>query len=149
MITLKRVYEGGKCTGAQCFLVERLWPRGIKKESLEITAWLKDVAPSPNLRRWFNHDPAKWQEFRHRYFAELDKNPQAWKPIIEAARKGDVILLFSSHDAQHNNAVALRLSSTPRWRWRKPPEKMRVHVGAQVEGAPAAATFASLVLKEV
>ena len=108
MITLKRVYEGGKCTGAQCFLVERLWPRGIKKESLEITAWLKDVAPSPNLRRWFNHDPAKWQEFRHRYFAELDKNPQAWKHIIEAARKGDVILLFSSHDAQHNNAVALK-----------------------------------------
>jgi len=108
MITLKPVYEGGKCTGAQCFLVERLWPRGIKKESLELTAWLKDVAPSTALRRWFNHDPAKWQEFRHRYFAELEKNPQAWKPIIEAARKGNVILLFSSHDTQHNNAVALK-----------------------------------------
>jgi uncharacterized protein YeaO (DUF488 family) len=108
MITLKRVYESGNCTGTPCFLVERLWPRGIKKESLQITAWLKDVAPSPGLRRWFNHDPGKWQEFRHRYFAELEKNPQSWKPILEAARKGDVVLLFSSHDAQHNNAAALK-----------------------------------------
>src|SRR5690242_8593218 len=108
MITLKRVYEEGQCAGAQCFLVERLWPRGIKKESLEMIAWLKDVAPSTGLRRWFNHDHAKWHEFRHRYFAELEKNPQAWRPIVEAARKGDVILLFSSHDAEHNNAVALK-----------------------------------------
>lgn len=108
MITLKRVYDGGNCAGAQCFLVERLWPRGIKKESLNMTAWLKDVAPSSGLRKWFSHDPAKWQEFRRRYYAELEKNPQAWKQIIEAAGKGDVILLYSSRDTQHNNAVALK-----------------------------------------
>lgn len=108
MISLKRVYDGGNCGGAQCFLVERLWPRGIKKESLKMTAWLKDVAPSSGLRKWFNHDPAKWQEFHRRYYAELEKNPQAWEPIIEAASKGDVVLLFSSRDTQHNNAVVLK-----------------------------------------
>lgn len=108
MITLKRVYTTGKCEGSPCFLVERLWPRGIKKESLHMTAWLQDVGPSPALRRWFQHDPEKWREFQHRYFRELERNPQAWKPIADAARKGDVTLLFSSHDTEHNNAVALK-----------------------------------------
>jgi uncharacterized protein YeaO (DUF488 family) len=90
------------------FLVERLWPRGVKKTELKFDAWLKDVAPSTELRKWFNHDPAKWKEFQRRYKAELDSNLEAWLPILNAARKGKVTLLFSSHDAEHNNVVALR-----------------------------------------
>ena len=89
------------------FLVERLWPRGVKKTSLHFHGWLKDVAPSTELRKWFSHDPAKWNEFRQRYFAELEANPQSWKPIVEAARNGTVTLIYSSHDTEHNNAVAL------------------------------------------
>ncbi len=88
-------------------LVERLWPRGVKKTSLEIKSWLKDVAPSAGLRKWFSHDPAKWNEFRSRYFAELEANPDAWQPIIAATRHGTVTLIYSSHDMEHNNAVAL------------------------------------------
>ncbi len=90
------------------FLVERLWPRGIRKEDLPIDGWLKDAAPSTELRKWFSHDPAKWEAFRERYFRELDANPTGWGPLLEAARQGDVVLIFSSHDAEHNNAVALQ-----------------------------------------
>lgn len=70
--------------------------------------WLKDAAPSTELRKWFNHDPEKWKEFQRRYRAELDTHPEAWQPILEAAKKGKVTLLFSSHDAEHNNVVALK-----------------------------------------
>ncbi len=108
MIKLKRVYEGEDPDDGVRYLVERLWPRGIKKTSLRIDGWLKDAAPSTELRKWFNHDPEKWQEFRRRYFAELDRVPNAWAPISEAARKGTVTLLYSSHDTEHNNAVALK-----------------------------------------
>jgi uncharacterized protein YeaO (DUF488 family) len=90
------------------FLVERLWPRGVKKVDLKLDAWLKGVAPSTELRKWFNHDPAKWKEFQKRYFAELKKNPEAWQPILDAEKNGTVTLLFSSHDAEHNNVVALK-----------------------------------------
>lgn len=108
MITLKRAYDVNDCSGAKCFLVERLWPRGIKKENLPIDSWTQEVAPSHQLRRWFRHDPAKWEEFKHRYFAELDANPEAWKPLVEAARHENVTLVYSSHDSVHNNAVALK-----------------------------------------
>lgn len=81
--------------------------RGVKKTSLEIKGWLKDVAPSAELRKWFSHDPAKWDEFRRRYFSELEANPDAWQPIIEVARHGTVTLIYSSHDTEHNNAIAL------------------------------------------
>ncbi len=108
MITLRRVYDPSGSGKVSCFLVERLWPRGIKKSSLHLDGWLKDVGPSDSLRRWFNHDPAKWAEFRRKYFAELDANPDAWQPLAEAARKGSVELLYSSRDTEHNNAVALR-----------------------------------------
>ncbi len=107
-IHLKRVYEASSGTDGARFLVERLWPRGIKKSSLEIQAWLKDVAPSVSLRKWFNHDPARWHEFRRRYFAELEENLASWLPILEAARCGIVTLIYSSHDPEHNNAVALK-----------------------------------------
>lgn len=107
-IQLKRVYEASSGTDGARFLVERLWPRGIKKSSLEIEAWLKDAAPSAGLRKWFSHDPARWNEFRKRYSAELKVSPGSWLPILEAARSGIVTLIYSSHDQEHNNAVALK-----------------------------------------
>jgi uncharacterized protein YeaO (DUF488 family) len=109
MIQLKRVYEEAELSkdGVR-FLVERLWPRGIRKKALQLDAWVKDAAPSTELRRWFSHDPAKWKEFESRYFAELDKKPEVLAPIRKAARKGMVTLLFSSHDTEHNNALALK-----------------------------------------
>jgi len=107
MIELQRVYEHHNAPGTR-FLVERLWPRGIRKESLQFSDWLKDVAPSVALRRWFQHDVTKWPEFQRRYRIELDTHPEAWAPIVEAARVGDVVLLYSSHDTEHNNAVVLR-----------------------------------------
>ncbi|HVJ07304.1 MAG TPA: DUF488 domain-containing protein [Acidisarcina sp.] len=108
MIHIKRVYDPVGDSDGTRLLVERLWPRGVKKTSLEIQDWLKDVGPSTELRKWFSHDPAKWEEFRKRYAAELKANPDAWRPIVEAARKGPVTLIYSSHDTEHNNAVALQ-----------------------------------------
>jgi uncharacterized protein YeaO (DUF488 family) len=108
MIKLKRVYESPEPTDGTRFLVERLWPRGMRKEALDLDGWLKDVAPSAPLRRWFGHDPARWEEFCRRYTAELSARPAAWQPIVDAARRNTVTLLFSAHDVEHNNAVVLR-----------------------------------------
>lgn len=108
MINIKRVYDPSKPDDGMRFLVERLWPRGIKKEALHLDEWLKEVAPSDALRRWFRHDPKKWDEFRHRYFAELESNPESWHSLLKAARKGTVTLLYSARDREHNNAVALK-----------------------------------------
>jgi uncharacterized protein YeaO (DUF488 family) len=108
MIRLKRAYDSaGKDDGIR-FLVERLWPRGVKKDALRLDAWLKDVAPSTELRQWFSHDPTKWLGFQRRYLVELKAKPESVKPIIEAARRGRVTLVYSSHDTEHNNAVALK-----------------------------------------
>jgi uncharacterized protein YeaO (DUF488 family) len=108
MLKIKRVYEDAQRSDGVRFLVERLWPRGIKKEELKMNAWLKAVAPSPGLRRWFGHDPARWQEFQRRYRAELEANPEAWEPILEAARQGEVTLLYSARDTEHNSALLLK-----------------------------------------
>jgi uncharacterized protein YeaO (DUF488 family) len=108
MFIAHRVYDQHEPPRGRRFLVDRLWPRGIRKEDLKLDAWLKDVAPSTELRQWFSHDAAKWAEFRRRYFVELDEASDAWRPLIEAARMGDVILLYSAHDTEHNNAVALQ-----------------------------------------
>lgn len=108
MIRVKRVYDPPDPDDGQRFLVERLWPRGVKKEALALDGWLREVAPSDGLRRWFGHDPAKWEEFRRRYFQELDARPEAVRPLLEAARRGNVTLLFSARDTAHNNAVVLR-----------------------------------------
>jgi uncharacterized protein YeaO (DUF488 family) len=108
MIQIKRVYEAAAKTDGGRFLVERLWPRGMKKETLQMTSWLKEVAPSETLRRWFNHDPAKWKEFQRRYRVELDGKPEAWQPLLDAAESDDVTLLFSARDLEHNNAVTLK-----------------------------------------
>ncbi len=108
MIKLKRAYEAPNQDDGQRFLVERLWPRGVRRASLKLDGWLKDVAPSPGLRRWFGHDPQKWREFQRRYESELNKNREAWEPIVSAARRRRVTLVYSSHDAEHNNAVVLK-----------------------------------------
>lgn len=107
VIKVKRAYEEAEPEDGTRYLVDRLWPRGVKKDALRIEGWLKEVAPSQALRRWFNHDPEKWNEFRRRYFGELDAKPEAWAPLVEAARKGSVTLIYSAHDTQHNNGVAL------------------------------------------
>jgi uncharacterized protein YeaO (DUF488 family) len=108
MITLKRAYDSVSRNDGTRILVERLWPRGISKKALQVDAWLKEVGPSTELRKWFSHDPNKWGQFRRRYFRELDLRPEAWQPIASAARHGRVTLVYSSHDTEHNNAIALR-----------------------------------------
>ncbi len=108
MLNTKRVYEGKKTGEGTRFLVERLWPRGMKKEELKMKAWLKDVAPSPELREWFAHDPKKWSEFQKRYRKELKANPDAWKPILDTAKRGNVTLLYSARDTEHNSALVLK-----------------------------------------
>jgi uncharacterized protein YeaO (DUF488 family) len=108
MITLKRAYEPVSRSDGARLLVERLWPRGVSKAKLRLDAWLKEAGPSTELRKWFGHDPEKWDEFRRRYFRELDSRPEAWQRIVSAARRGRVTLVYSSHDTHHNNAVALQ-----------------------------------------
>ena len=108
MIQLKRAYDSPDKTDGVRFLVDRLWPRGIKKTNLPLDAWLKDVAPTTELRKKFHHESEKWPEFQQRYHAELDANPDSWKPILEAARQGTVTLIYGSRDAEHNNATVLK-----------------------------------------
>jgi uncharacterized protein YeaO (DUF488 family) len=108
MIRVKRVYDSPEAGDGIRFLVERLWPRSMKKEELRMDGWLKEAAPSAELRRWFSHDPAKWDEFRRRYFAELEGKSEVLQPLQEAARHGSVTLLYSARDTEHNNAVALK-----------------------------------------
>jgi uncharacterized protein YeaO (DUF488 family) len=108
MIKLKRAYDRASRDDGVRYLVERLWPRGMKKTRLQLDGWLKEVAPSPELRKWFGHDPEKWPQFRQRYFAELKTHEESLEPLLQAARRGSVTLVFSSHDTEHNAAVALR-----------------------------------------
>ncbi|MEB2334694.1 MAG: DUF488 domain-containing protein [Anaerolineaceae bacterium] len=108
MLKIKRVYEAAEKSDGTRFLVERLWPRGMKKEALKMKVWLKNVAPSADLRNWFAHDPLKWPEFQKRYQAELKANEAEWQPILDAAKEGDVTLLYSAHDTEHNNALVLQ-----------------------------------------
>ena len=108
MIRIKRVYDPPAKEDGARFLVERLWPRGMKKEALHMAAWYKEVAPSNELRGWFSHDPAKWKDFQRRYRAELTANLAAWQPLLNAAEQGDITLLYSAHNMEHNNAVVLK-----------------------------------------
>ena len=108
MIRIKRAYDPPARSDGRRILVERLWPRGMKKQALAADAWTKDVVPSTELRKWFDHRVERWEEFRRRYRAELDANPAAWEPILEAAKPRTVTLLYSAHDTVHNGAVVLR-----------------------------------------
>ena len=105
-IRLSRVYDHDPKASGKVYLVEGLWPRGVRREDVDLDGWLKDVAPSTELRQWFSHDPKKWDEFRRRYAVELDAHPQAWQGLVRQPH--DVTLLYSSRDREHNNAVALR-----------------------------------------
>ena len=107
MIRIKRTYEPPARADGRRILVERLWPRGLKKEALDADQWIKEVAPSTELRKWFDHRVERWDEFRRRYRDELNANPGGWKPILDASSRGTVTLLYSAHDTEHNGAVVL------------------------------------------
>ncbi len=108
-VVLKRAYEEPAASDGTRVLVERLWPRGISKERAHIDLWLKDVAPSTGLRKWFNHDPQKFPEFRRRYEAELKSEAaqEALAKLREIAKQGRLTLVFAAHDAEHSNAAVL------------------------------------------
>ena len=114
MIFVKHVYDTAEQSDGPRFLVDHLWPRGVKKEAANVDGWMKAVSPGNELRAWFGHDPEKWKDFQLRYFTELDRRPESWQPLLQAAREGDLTLVFSAHDTQHNNAVALRMYLTKR-----------------------------------
>lgn len=113
MIRTKRVYDQAEASDGSRFLVDRIWPRGVKKDNLALDGWLKEVAPSDRLRKWFGHVPKRWQEFRRRYFAELRAKPEAWAPILKRAHETDVALLYAARD-KLNNATALKEFLTAR-----------------------------------
>lgn len=106
-IRIKRVYDPPERDDGARVLVDRIWPRGLSKDAAALTQWLKDIAPSAALRKWFAHDPAKWQVFRQRYRAELAGNEEALRQLRELAAKGTVTLLYSARDTEHNQAVVL------------------------------------------
>lgn len=108
MIRVKRAYEPASADDGRRFLVDALWPRGLSRQSLALEAWLRQVAPSSALRRWYGHDPARWPEFKARYFAELERKPAAWQPLLHAAQTGTVTLVYASRERERNNAVALK-----------------------------------------
>ena len=106
-IAIKRVYEAPEPTDGTRVLIDRIWPRGLTKEKAALDLWLKDVAPSTDLRKWFGHDPARWDAFRRRYRDELDAMPDAVARLRDLAKQGKLTLLYGAHDEAHNNAVVL------------------------------------------
>ena len=108
MIKLKRVYEPAGESDGRRILVDHLWPRGLSKDKARIDWWLKEIAPSDNLRKWFGHEPEKWEEFRQRYFSELDDRPEVVDKLVEKADSGPITLLFAAKNERFNNAVALK-----------------------------------------
>ncbi|RWL42935.1 MAG: DUF488 domain-containing protein [Mesorhizobium sp.] len=106
-IAVKRVYEPPAKADGQRVLVDRIWPRGVARKDAALTLWLKEIAPSDALRKWFGHEPERWAEFRKRYRAELDSNGEAVAQLRVLLREGKVTLLYGAHDEAHNNAVAL------------------------------------------
>lgn len=107
-LKVKRVYRDAAKDDGFRVLVDRVWPRGVRKESAAVDLWLKELAPSTGLRKWFAHDPRKWPEFKARYFRELDDNPEPVARLAEAAARKNLCLVFSAKDEKHNNAVALK-----------------------------------------
>ncbi|MDE2449752.1 MAG: DUF488 domain-containing protein [Gammaproteobacteria bacterium] len=107
-VQIKRAYEASSPHDGTRVLVDRLWPRGVKKTDAHIAEWMKEIAPSDALRKWFGHDPARWEEFRHRYKAELAGKKELLDNLRELARRGRLTLVYSAHDEAHNQAVVLR-----------------------------------------
>jgi len=108
MIRLRRAYDTQATEDGKRFLVDRLWPRGVKKDELDIAGWPKAVAPSTELRKWFGHDPQRWNEFQRRYRQELASQQTALAPLLDAARHGNVTLVYGARDTHHNEAVVLK-----------------------------------------
>jgi len=108
LIKIKRIYDPVSEDDGKRILVDRLWPRGLKKGEAKIDEWLKEIAPSDGLRKWFSHDPSKWQEFKNRYKKELKNKSETTEKLRAEAKKGQVTLLFSAKDVEHNNAVVLK-----------------------------------------
>jgi uncharacterized protein YeaO (DUF488 family) len=108
MIKLKRVYEGPSPKDGLRVLVERLWPRGLTKERAAVDLWLKDVAPSPELRKWFGHDPARWEQFQERYRQELREKKEAVQLLKQKGKEGTVTLVYAARDEDHNGALVLK-----------------------------------------
>jgi uncharacterized protein YeaO (DUF488 family) len=107
-IQIKRVYDPPTPQDGKRILVDRIWPRGLSKESAKVDEWNKEAAPSTELRQWFAHDPARWAEFQRRYTAELNKKQGLRKTLLPPQTKGTVTLLFAARDTEHNNAVVLK-----------------------------------------
>lgn len=107
-IVTKRVYTPAADSDGYRVLLDRLWPRGLKKEAVAFDLWARELAPSTALRKWFGHDPALWDGFRQRYAAELDAVSEFWQPLVDRSRRGRITLLFGARDEEHNNAVALK-----------------------------------------
>jgi uncharacterized protein YeaO (DUF488 family) len=108
VIRLKRAYEPASPGDGRRILIDRLWPRGLRKADAAIDRWLKDIAPSAELRRWFGHDPNRWEEFRRRYRSELSARPDLLNELRAMARNGPLTLVYSARDEHHNDAVVLR-----------------------------------------
>jgi uncharacterized protein YeaO (DUF488 family) len=108
MIQLKRAYETPSPTDGERVLVERLWPRGLTKRKAAVDLWLKEVAPSPELRKWFAHDPAKWKQFERRYWNELRREKEPVALLRRKAKHGTVTLVYAARDEEHNGALALK-----------------------------------------
>lgn len=106
-ICFKRIYDAVADADGMRILVDQLWPRGVSRAVARVHWWPKEVAPSHELRRWFSHKPESWVEFKRRYFSELDRNPDAWAPLTQECRNGNVTLLYAANDRSRNNAVAL------------------------------------------
>lgn len=107
-IKLKRAYELPSPDDGTRVLVDRLWPRGLSKEKAALDQWMKDIAPSTELRKWFGHDPARWKEFRKKYTEEINQNPDLFEQLRSLAHKGTLTLIYSAHDEIHNDAVVLQ-----------------------------------------
>lgn len=108
MIALKRIYEDPRPEDGLRVLVERLWPRGLTKERAAVDLWLKDVAPSPELRKWFGHDPARWEQFQERYRRELLEKKDVVRLLRQKAKEGTVTLVYAARDEEHNGALVLK-----------------------------------------
>jgi uncharacterized protein YeaO (DUF488 family) len=108
IIRLKRVYEAPSSEDGPRILVERLWPRGLTKEKAVVDHWLKEIAPSPDLRKWYGHDVEKWEAFRERYRAELDQNPEGIGALQELVKLGKITFVYAARDEQHNSALVLK-----------------------------------------
>jgi uncharacterized protein YeaO (DUF488 family) len=134
-IQIRRAYDPPRRGEGHRVLVDRVWPRGLRKEALELDAWSAEVAPSASLRKWFGHDPGRWQEFQERYFAELDAKPDALGELARRARRGRLTLVYGARDPDHNNAVALAAYLRARAAGRRPRARPRRRDAGRAPGA--------------